>query len=121
WVECVHGTAHDFPGRTTNWNSHFSNPLLRADWPSSACATLEWTATVRLDRALPIGDHSACTPARLHLDRDPAVILRIPGCHACFRTLAKVVSEKACRVGPADEWNKSGTKTAEGVNDKMSL
>src|SRR5215470_7332387 len=67
-LKCVHGSADDFSGRTTNWNSNFSHPVLRANRPSSAGATIEWTATLRLDGTVPVGNHSAGAPARLYLD-----------------------------------------------------
>ena len=67
-LECIHAAANNFPGRTANWNSDFSNPILRADRLASGCATLERAATLRLDGTLPARDHSASAPARLHID-----------------------------------------------------
>ena len=121
WLECVHGAADDFPSRTTDWNSHLSNPVLRADWPSPACATFEWAATLRRDGAVPVGNHSAGAPARLQLARDSAVIFWFPGTHIGFKTLANVVGTKACGDGRADGWNKSSAKAPQTVDDEMSM
>src|SRR6516165_1384671 len=117
----THGSIEHFAGRTANSTSALSDSLLRADRPASSRTAVEWAETLRFHGTLPAGNYSACASARFYLERNPSPFLRFPRYHSRFGALANAFPKKACGVGSADGWNKSGARLTREAEDEMQM
>src|SRR5215831_7157204 len=89
----THASTHHLAGGTATSPSSIGDPLLRKDWPASACRATKRTETLRCQRALPLGHHPACASIGAFVERNPALVLWFSRCHSTVDTLANPVTE----------------------------